>query len=63
MHVKSIHEGKRYSCDQCDYKATHKSSIIRHVKTIHEGERYPCTQCDYKATQTCDLHIHMSRTD
>ena len=58
QHIKLIHEGVRYSCDQCDYKGTSKSHLTSHVKSIHEGVRYPCDQCDYKATRTRYLHGH-----
>ena len=34
-HVESIHEGVRYPCDQCDYKATQKGSLKRHKKSNH----------------------------
>ena len=35
-HVKSIHEGVRYPCDQCDYKATQKSNLSKHSKINHK---------------------------
>ena len=30
-HIKSVHEGERHPCIQCDYKATKKSSLKVHV--------------------------------
>ena len=54
----SAHEGKRYSCDQCDYKATQKSSLIRHQQSVNKGIKYSCNQCDYKATQQSGIKIH-----
>ena len=36
-HIKSIHEGIKYPCDQCDFKATHKGTLKSHMKSIHEG--------------------------
>ena len=50
-HIKSVHEGMRYTCDQCDYKFTDTGNLDKHVKTIHERIYYPCSQGDYKATQ------------
>ena len=38
IHVESIHEGVRYPCDKCPYKATTISSLKRHGESIHEGE-------------------------
>ena len=36
-HVKSIHDGVKYSCEYCDYKATRKDNLQEHVKSIHDG--------------------------
>ena len=35
-----------YPCDQCGYRATHKSHLLTHVKSKHEGVKYPCDHCD-----------------
>ena len=35
QHVKSIHEGTKYDCDQCDYKGTQPSSIKIHKQVKH----------------------------
>ena len=37
-HLRSIHEGVRHPCDQCDFRATHKSKLLRHFKTKHFRE-------------------------
>ena len=50
MYVKSKKEKIKYTCDQCPYKATCKSDLIRHIKSVHEGVKYSCEQCQYKAT-------------
>ena len=42
IHVESIHEGVRYPCDKCPYKATTISSLKRHGESIHEGVCYSC---------------------
>ena len=54
----SVHEGIKYHCDQCDYKATLKSNLKKHNMSIHEGIKYQCDQCDYKATQKGNLKGH-----
>ena len=51
----SIHDGVKYSCEFCDYKATQKGSLQEHVKSIHNGVKYSCDFCDYKETQKCSL--------
>ena len=38
-HIKSIHEGVKYPCDQCDYKATQKGHLLKRKKSIHEGAK------------------------
>ena len=52
IHVESIHEGVRYPCDKCPYKATTISSLKRHGESIHEGVCYSCAcdHCEYTAT-------------
>ena len=34
-HVESIHEGVRYPCDQCNYKATEKGNLKKLSKLKH----------------------------
>ena len=50
--MQSVHEGVRYDCNQCDYRATQQSNLNSHMKSIHEGIRYECNQCNNRATQT-----------
>jgi len=61
-HIKSTHEGVKYPCEQCDYKATQKSHLLTHIKSIHEGVKFPCKQCDYKATEKGNLLRHIKST-
>ena len=56
---KSKHQGLQYPCDQCDYKATLKWTLLGHLKSKHEGIKYPCDQCDFKATHKGTLKSHM----
>ena len=37
MHIRSKHEGVRYSCDQCEHQATHQGNLKKHKEAIHEG--------------------------
>ena len=43
---KQRHTGVKYSCDQCDYKATRKDNLKRHAER-HLGIAYSCAKCDY----------------
>ena len=57
-HLKSGHEGVKYPCNQCNYKATLKDSLQKHIKAIHDGVKYPCVKCSYKASLQSDLLKH-----
>ena len=58
-HIKTIHEGKKFKCNQCDYEASKKVNLLKHISTVHGVDRYPCTKCDYKATQKANLQRHI----
>ena len=34
-HIKSVHEGQKFECTQCKYKATNKTLIQKHEKSAH----------------------------
>ena len=36
-HIKTIHEGVRYHCDQCNYAATSSGNLNRHKRRRHEN--------------------------
>ena len=48
-----------HSCDRCDFKTRHISSLKTHIRSIHEGEIFPCAQCEYKATEKSRLTKHI----
>ena len=56
--IQSIHEGVKYTCNQCDQQFTQNTSLTKHIKSIHEDVKYPCNQCDYQATQRWVLRRH-----
>ena len=37
--MKSVHEGQKFPCPQCDYKAAWKSNLKKHIKLVHEGDK------------------------
>ena len=57
-HNKSIHEGVKYPCDECNFKATQKGHLLTHKKSVYEGVKFPCDQCFYKATRKNHLLTH-----
>ena len=60
-HYRNKHEGIKYPCNLCDYKANDRSNLRQHVKSKHEGVKYPCNQCYYQATMKNDLKRHIIR--
>ena len=59
MHIMSQHEGIRYSCDQCSYKAARKGYLKIHFESEHEGICFTCDQCRYKAIRKYYPNHHM----
>jgi C2H2-type zinc-finger domain/Zinc finger, C2H2 type len=58
-HKMSRHQGVRFACDMCEYRATTPKNLRTHKMAKHDKIRYPCKQCDYRATVLCDLKKHM----
>ena len=40
-HIKSVHEGQKFQCPHCEYKATWKGDLQKHIKSIHLGQKFP----------------------
>ena len=57
--MKFIHDGVKYSCEYCDYKATEKGSLQKHLKSFHDVVKYSCEFSDYKATKKGSLQRHL----
>ena len=57
-HVQSIHEGKIYQCDKCEYQGNQSSNLIRHVKSMHEGKKYQCSVCGKNFSLMENLNVH-----
>ena len=58
-HIKTVHEGVKYPCTKCSYKATQTGDLQQHIKSVHEGFRYFCDQCDFKASHPSYLRTHL----
>ena len=37
IHIQNVHEGIKYSCDQCDQQFTQKIRLKAHMKYRHEA--------------------------
>ena len=58
--MKSVHDGVKYNCEQCDYKANQKGNLQQHVKSVHKGVKYSCERCYYEATKKVFLQRHVA---
>ena len=56
--MRSVHEGRLYKCDQCDYKGALKPNIEKHKLSKHEGVRFKCTLCPRTFSTKGILHKH-----
>ena len=56
---KSVHEGVKYPCNQCDYQATQQGNLLQHIQSKHEGVKYACNQCDKQFTLQSSLTTHI----
>ena len=55
-HVKAVHEGITYNCDQCDYTAIQKRLFIRHKQREHDEMN--CDKCEHKTLAKKNLVRH-----
>ena len=39
-HIKNIHEGKKFKCNQCEYRANKKGNLLKHISEVHGVDRY-----------------------
>ena len=44
-HKKFKHEGIKYECDQCDYKAAQPGKLKYHQQRKQDGVKYSCPHC------------------
>ena len=61
-HIKILHEGVKFGCNQCESTFDRHSDRMAHIKAIHEGLKYDCNQCDYRANQQSNLTTHIRYT-
>ena len=56
-HKKSVHEGLRFNCEECDLSYATRIGLYTHSYK-HKGILYPCPSCDYKASTSTNLKVH-----
>ena len=57
-HIKSLHEGRKHTCSECQSQFNRKSNLNIHFKSIHLSLKYPCDLCTYRASQNRYIKIH-----
>ena len=57
-HVRSQHEGARYSCSNFDYQAATQWDLKRHNNSILEGIKYFCDKYEFQATYQNNIRTH-----
>ena len=58
-HVRVVHGGKKFQCDQCDFNCLTHGGLYLHQKAVHLGIRFKCNQCNYEGTQEVNLKRHI----
>ena len=62
VYIESVHEGIKYSCEQCEYQATRKESLDKHRRSVHDWIKYPCGQFEYQVCKNpLDFLIDQSK--
>ena len=49
-HNETKHEGMKYQCRSCNYRATLQGNLKIHRQAMHEGQTYNCDVCDFTAS-------------
>ena len=56
-HVKYYYE-KKFDCDKCESKFTHKKGFLVHKQSKHEGMKFVCHECSKQFVQKGHLARH-----
>ena len=59
VHIKEVHEGCEYKCDQCPITFASTSGLRHHKKKIHVGIRFKCKDCDKSFINNKSLNNHV----
>ena len=55
----SGHNGRKFLCELCEFKATLKKDLTQHIQSKHEVVSYYCDQYKYIILQRDDLYRHI----
>ena len=59
QHKDSIHEGKKYGCDECSYQATRQFQLGEHKKAMHTNTTYQCSTCNWTTRWKTHMSTHL----
>ena len=59
-HIESIHDGVRYPCSQCPYRASGKGTLKKHILFTHDKIGVTCMICDTKHRSETHLKRHIA---
>ena len=62
VHNKTVHEEKKFVCEDCGYGFAHSHALRKHRETVHNlGEKpFKCEYCDYASHRMTGLKQHRS---
>ena len=50
--------GRKFGCEDCEYRAKTREHLKIHTQAVHEGLRFPCNLCSFKASGIANLSKH-----
>ena len=54
----SQHEGMKYQCHTCKYRAVKEANLKIHFQAMHEGKTYKCDVCEFTASTPRSVGWH-----
>ena len=57
-HIDSKHQGLRFPCSICEYRAFYKHDLDNHMKAKHMEATFKCEKCDYSTHCKSNLTKH-----
>ena len=64
IHMRGIHlknVPRPYKCEECDFSATHFSSLKKHISGLHAFVNFKCKQCKFLGYTQAQLDKHRKR--
>ena len=63
IHIRYVHKGIKYPCNQCDYEADENWILMGHIQRVHlnDGHKYSCDKCKQQFSTKNRLNTHICR--